>query len=89
MLHECWVCDCSQWAATCSAKSLVSGSAGSRHPYQQRVVPLPGILADDMGLGKTIQTLAFLAYLRERKYEAGPHLILAPKATLPNWLKEV
>lgn len=42
-----------------------------------------------MGLGKTIQTLAFLAYLNERKKVPGPHLILAPKATLPNWLKEV
>ena len=48
-----------------------------------------GILADDMGLGKTIQTLAFLAYLRERKSVRGPHLILAPKATLHNWLREV
>eukprot|EP00897_Mesotaenium_endlicherianum_P001443 jgi/Mesen1/1326/ME000013S00815 len=47
-----------------------------------------GILADEMGLGKTIQTIALLAYLHERKGNAGPHLVLAPKAVLPNWAHE-
>lgn len=46
---------------------------------------LNGILADEMGLGKTIQTIALIAYLLEKKEVAGPHLIIAPKAVLPNW----
>eukprot|EP00884_Botryococcus_braunii_P017901 jgi/Botrbrau1/4795/Bobra.0325s0017.1 len=47
-----------------------------------------GILADEMGLGKTIQTISLLAYLMEKKGNCGPHLILAPKAVLPNWCNE-
>ncbi|MCO5585700.1 hypothetical protein L7F22_039636 [Adiantum nelumboides] len=46
---------------------------------------LNGILADEMGLGKTIQTIALLSYLMENKGLSGPHLIIAPKAVLPNW----
>lgn len=49
---------------------------------------LNGILADEMGLGKTIQTIALVAYLAEKKGVTGPHLILAPKAVLPNWAHE-
>lgn len=49
---------------------------------------LNGILADEMGLGKTIQTIALIAYLMENKCVSGPHMIVAPKAVLPNWLSE-
>ncbi|XP_020113929.1 probable ATP-dependent DNA helicase CHR12 [Ananas comosus] len=49
---------------------------------------LNGILADEMGLGKTIQTIALIAYLMEHKGVTGPHLIIAPKAVLPNWFSE-
>ncbi|XP_078429763.1 SNF2/Brahma-type chromatin-remodeling protein CHR12 [Wolffia australiana] len=49
---------------------------------------LNGILADEMGLGKTIQTIALIAYLIEHKGVSGPHLIVAPKAVLPNWANE-
>ncbi|CAM6084117.1 unnamed protein product [Calypogeia fissa] len=49
---------------------------------------LNGILADEMGLGKTIQTIALLAYLLEKKGLQGPHIIIAPKAVLPNWAHE-
>ncbi|KAK6254997.1 SNF2 [Theobroma cacao] len=49
---------------------------------------LNGILADEMGLGKTIQTISLIAYLMENKGVAGPHLIVAPKAVLPNWIHE-
>ncbi|KNA18096.1 hypothetical protein SOVF_073890 isoform B [Spinacia oleracea] len=49
---------------------------------------LNGILADEMGLGKTIQTIALIAYLMEVKNVTGPHLIVAPKAVLPNWVHE-
>ena len=48
---------------------------------------LNGILADEMGLGKTIQTISFLAYLREVK-SYGPFLIAAPLSTTSNWLSE-
>ncbi|XP_052207411.1 probable ATP-dependent DNA helicase CHR12 [Diospyros lotus] len=49
---------------------------------------LNGILADEMGLGKTIQTISLIAYLVENKGVTGPHLIIAPKAVLPNWVNE-
>ncbi|KAJ9538431.1 hypothetical protein OSB04_031164 [Centaurea solstitialis] len=49
---------------------------------------LNGILADEMGLGKTIQTISLIAYLMENKGVIGPHLIVAPKAVLPNWINE-
>lgn len=48
---------------------------------------LNGILADEMGLGKTIQTISFLAYLRERG-TTGPFLVVAPLSTLSNWIDE-
>jgi ATP-dependent DNA helicase len=48
---------------------------------------LNGILADEMGLGKTIQTIAFLAFLRE-KGTMGPFLIAGPLSTLSNWVDE-
>ncbi|KAF2768259.1 SWI/SNF chromatin remodeling complex component [Teratosphaeria nubilosa] len=48
---------------------------------------LNGILADEMGLGKTIQTVAFLAFLREKAVH-GPFLIAAPLSTTSNWVAE-
>ncbi|KAF9320593.1 hypothetical protein BG003_005565 [Podila horticola] len=48
---------------------------------------LNGILADEMGLGKTLQTISFLAYLRE-KGVWGPFLVVAPLSTLANWVNE-
>lgn len=45
------------------------------------------ILADEMGLGKTFEIIAFLAHLKELKYE-GPHLVVVPSSTLENWLRE-
>ena len=48
---------------------------------------LNGILADEMGLGKTVQTIAFLAFLREMK-SFGPFLVVAPLSTLGNWIDE-
>ena len=49
---------------------------------------LNGILADEMGLGKTIQTIALLCYIIEIKHNEGPFLIIAPLATLSNWVLE-
>lgn len=40
-----------------------------------------------MGLGKTVQTIAFLAYLRERGVW-GPFLIVVPLSTISNWMSE-
>jgi SNF2 family DNA or RNA helicase len=48
---------------------------------------LSGILADEMGLGKTIQIIALVAHLRLHS-TAGPFLIVAPLATIPNWINE-
>lgn len=40
-----------------------------------------------MGLGKTIQVIAMIAHLLT-KGVTGPFLIVAPLATLPNWVRE-
>ena len=54
---------------------------------------LNGILADEMGLGyvgahsKTLQTIAFLAHLRENGVD-GPFLVVAPLSTTHNWCEE-
>ena len=48
-----------------------------------------GLLADQMGLGKTIQTLAFLAYLREVEGIRRPHLIVSPLIVVHNWKNEI
>lgn len=40
------------------------------------------------GLGKTIQTIAFLGFLKEFKAINGYHLIIVPKAVIPNWKNE-
>lgn len=40
-----------------------------------------------MGLGKTIQGVALIAHLLMEKV-SGPFLIVAPLATLPNWVRE-
>jgi SWI/SNF-related matrix-associated actin-dependent regulator of chromatin subfamily A member 5 len=47
-----------------------------------------GILADEMGLGKTIQAISYIAYLIEAKKVTKPHLVIAPKSTISNWMKE-
>src|SRR3954462_11597670 len=50
---------------------------------------LGGILADDMGLGKTLQTLAWLAWLRERNIKhPKPALVICPASVLHNWRRE-
>lgn len=47
-----------------------------------------GILADEMGLGKTLQTIAMLGFLKIYRRNAGPHIVVAPKSTLQNWINE-
>ncbi|RPA94511.1 hypothetical protein L873DRAFT_1701176 [Choiromyces venosus 120613-1] len=41
-----------------------------------------------MGLGKTLQTISFLAFLREKGMN-GPFLVVAPVSTLSNWVEEI
>lgn len=54
-----------------------------------------GILADDMGLGKTLETLTWLAWLRdqpqaspEREARVPPCLVVCPKSVMDNWHAE-
>ena len=52
-------------------------------------VKLGGILADDMGLGKTLQTLTWLAWLKEQhKKNPKPSLVICPASVLHNWRRE-
>ena len=48
-------------------------------------IRLGGVLADDMGLGKTLQTLAWLAWLKERHgKDPKPSLVICPASVLHN-----
>ncbi|KAK2161132.1 hypothetical protein NP493_1600g00004 [Ridgeia piscesae] len=47
-----------------------------------------GILADEMGLGKTLQTISLLGYMKHHRNIPSPHLVIAPKSTLHNWVAE-
>jgi SNF2 family DNA or RNA helicase len=52
-------------------------------------IRLGGILADDMGLGKTLQTLTWLAWLKEQnKKNPKPSLVICPASVLHNWQRE-
>lgn len=48
---------------------------------------LNGILGDEMGLGKTLQTIAFIAHLRDLGIW-GPFLVVSPLSVLHNWISE-
>lgn len=41
------------------------------------------------GLGKTLQTISLLGYLHEFRGITGPHMVVAPKSTLGNWMNEI
>ncbi|MGZ3747260.1 MAG: DEAD/DEAH box helicase [Pseudobdellovibrionaceae bacterium] len=73
---------------------------GQLRPYQQKGLAwldlisqqgIGGILADDMGLGKTIQVIAlFVAHQpKTTAKNKKPHLIVAPKSLVFNWIKEL
>ena len=47
------------------------------------------MIGDEMGLGKTAQTIAIMHYLHTVKDQAGPFLIIAPKSTIPHWVREI
>ena len=52
-------------------------------------IRLGGILADDMGLGKTLQTLAWLAWQKDRNSkDPKPSLVICPASVLHNWRRE-
>jgi SNF2 family DNA or RNA helicase len=77
---------------------LPAGVDAQLRPYQKdgfdflchlTQVRLGGILADDMGLGKTLQTLAWLAWLKERNgKQPKPALVICPASVLHNWRRE-
>ena len=77
---------------------LPKGLQADLRPYQKdgfdflchlTQIKLGGILADDMGLGKTLQTLAWLAWLKERNTKnPKPSLVICPASVLHNWRRE-
>jgi superfamily II DNA or RNA helicase len=77
---------------------LPAGVQGELRPYQKEgfdflchltELGLGGILADDMGLGKTLQTLAWLAWLKQRQGRGRrPALVICPASVLHNWRRE-
>ena len=45
--------------------------------------------SDHQGLGKTLQTISLMGYLHEFRGITGPHMVVAPKSTLGNWINEI
>src|SRR5271170_6580713 len=80
------------------AAGLPDGLKAELRPYQKDgfdflahlvQIKLGGILADDMGLGKTLQTLTWLAWLKERnRKNPKPSLVICPASVLHNWRRE-
>ena len=80
------------------ATAVPAGVTAEMRPYQKAGfdflchltrLRLGGILADDMGLGKTLQTLAWLAWLKEHyRKNAKPSLVICPASVLHNWRRE-
>jgi superfamily II DNA or RNA helicase len=79
------------------ATALPASIQAELRPYQQGGFnflchltrhKLGGILADDMGLGKTLQTLAWLAWLKETQPDTKPALVICPASVLHNWQRE-
>jgi SNF2 family DNA or RNA helicase len=78
--------------------AIPSGVRADLRPYQKdgfdflchlKQIRLGGILADDMGLGKTLQTLAWLAWLKDRyRKDPKPSLVICPASVLHNWRRE-
>lgn len=48
---------------------------------------MKSMIGDEMGLGKTLQTIAFLAHLKDKGIW-GPYLIVCPLSVLHNWISE-
>ncbi len=77
---------------------MPEGITAEMRPYQKDgfdflahlfQIKLGGILADDMGLGKTLQTLTWLAWLKEsHKKNHKPSLVICPASVLHNWRRE-
>ena len=78
--------------------TVPAGVQAELRPYQKdgfdflahlTQIRLGGILADDMGLGKTLQTLTWLAWLKERnRKNPKPSLVICPASVLHNWQRE-
>jgi SNF2 family DNA or RNA helicase len=78
--------------------SLPSVVQAEMRPYQKdgfdflchlTRLQLGGVLADDMGLGKTLQTLVWLAWMREQNaVRPKPSLVICPASVLHNWRRE-
>ena len=77
--------------------TIINSEHGNMRPYQVLGLNwlanlyqngINGILADEMGLGKTLQCISLLCWLRETKDLPRPYLVLAPKSTLRNWVRE-
>ena len=50
--------------------------------------PLTSLTLHPQGLGKTLQTISLLGYMVLMRDVPGPHLVIAPKSTLSNWVGE-
>lgn len=102
--------DALQWVASLKPRVVTGGDAlpsiirtdlkaHQRQSFAWQVAAwragLPGVLnADEQGLGKTLQTIAFLAWLKQHSSDPGalqhgPMLVVAPTSLLVNWEQEV
>ena len=74
-------------------KSIVGGTMrdyqleGLNWLLKMHYCNINGILADEMGLGKTLQTISLIAQLILQD-ESAPSIVIVPKSTLSNWVKE-
>jgi len=72
----------------CHPGACMRARSFARLVLTSSVHALPHHLSQEMGLGKTIQSIAFLANLKDQEGVDGKHLIVTSASTLSNWKRE-
>jgi SWI/SNF-related matrix-associated actin-dependent regulator of chromatin subfamily A member 5 len=57
--------------------------------YLNILITFLSLITNLRGLGKTIQTISFIATLKEKLHLPGPHLVITPLSVLQNWANEL
>lgn len=77
--------------SSCLCSRGLNASGPAPHPFPSLLpfLVLTTPFSSSQGLGKTMQAISILGYLKVHRAVPGPHLICAPKTTLPTWMTEI
>ena len=66
-----------------------AGRGGRNFTFSRPKLCWQLLLYHFQGLGKTLQTISLLGYMKHYRNIPSPHLVIAPKSTLSNWMNEI